>query len=192
MADRLPNWSNSILGSKRPALNCAKCHLRDSPRVSTWPDVVRLVHQWPTKCCYLWLCPYVRRWHLIVYCIGDTVDNTVTYLDKALSELNSWCLQNSLTPHSAKCEAMLLMRKPHIAPRNSVTIGEDRIGSSGWNTLVFWVLLSMKGFPGHHLTDVKKNFVNKLDLEQKRPFGLVLQDNITISSIWTSHFGRMP
>ena len=62
-----------------------------------------------------------------VYCIGDTVDNTVTSLNKALSELNSWCLENSLTPDSAKCEAMLLMRKPHIGPLNSVTIGEDRI-----------------------------------------------------------------
>ena len=37
-----------------------------------------------------------------VYCIGDTVDNAVTSLNKALSELNSWCLENSLTPHSAK------------------------------------------------------------------------------------------
>ena len=63
----------------------------------------------------------------MVYCIGDTVDNTVTSLNKALSELNSLCLENSLTPHSAKCEAMLLMRKPHIGPLNSVTIGEDRI-----------------------------------------------------------------
>jgi len=32
---------------------------------------------------------------------------TVTSLNKALWELNSWCLENSLTPHSAKCEAML-------------------------------------------------------------------------------------
>ena len=191
MADGQPNWSNSILGSKRPALNCAKCHLRDSPRISTWPNVVCLVQQWPTSAVTSGSV-FMYADDTTVYCIGDTVDNTVTSLNKALSELNSWCLENSLTPHSAKCEAMLLMRKPHIAPRNSVTIGEDRIGSSGWNTLVFWVLLSMKGFPGHHLTDVKKNFVNKLDLEQKRPFGLVLQDNITISSIWTSHFGRMP
>ena len=66
-----------------------------------------------------------------VYCIGDTVDNTVTSLNKALSELNSWCLENSLTPHSAKCEAMLLMRKLHIGQLNSVTIGEDRIESVG-------------------------------------------------------------
>ena len=81
-----------------------------------------------------------------VYCIGDTVDNTVTSLNKALSELNSWCLENSLTPHLAKCEAILLMRKRHSGPLNSVTIGEDR---SERNILIFWVLLSMKKFPGH-------------------------------------------
>lgn len=62
-----------------------------------------------------------------VYCIGDTVDNTVTSLNRALSELNSWCLDNSLTPHSIKCKAMLLMRKPYIGPLISVTIGEERI-----------------------------------------------------------------
>ena len=39
-----------------------------------------------------------------VYCIGDTVNNTVTSLNKALSELNSWCQENSLTPHSAKAK----------------------------------------------------------------------------------------
>lgn len=47
-----------------------------------------------------------------VYSIGETADNTVTSLNKALSELNSWCIENSLTPHSAKCEAMLLPGGP--------------------------------------------------------------------------------
>ena len=59
-----------------------------------------------------------------VYCIGDTVDNKVTSLNRALSELNRWCLENSLTPNSAKCEAMLLTRTPYIGPLISVTIGE--------------------------------------------------------------------
>ena len=90
-----------------------------------------------------------------VYCIGDTVDNTVTSLNKALSELNNWCLVNSLTPHSAKCEATLLMRKPHIGPLIFVIIGEDRIE---------WVKHT------HHLTDVKKNFVNKLNLLKRSSF----------------------
>ena len=62
-----------------------------------------------------------------VYCTGDTVDNTVTSLNKALSELNRCCLENCLTPHSAKCEAMLLIRKAYIGLLNSVSIGEDRI-----------------------------------------------------------------
>ena len=67
----------------------------------------------------------------IVYCIGNTVDNTVTSLNKALSELNSWCQENSLNPYSAKCEAMLLMRKPHIGPLISVTKrGTDRVGET--------------------------------------------------------------
>ena len=45
-----------------------------------------------------------------VYCIGDTVNSAVTSLIRALSELHRWCQENTLTPHSAKCEAMLLVR----------------------------------------------------------------------------------
>ena len=41
----------------------------------------------------------------------------------------------------------------------------------------------------HHLTDVKKNFVNKLEFvfEQKCPTELVIHDNIAISFIWTAY-----
>ena len=104
-----------------------------------------------------------------VYCIGDTVDNTGTSLNKALSELNSWCLENSLTPHSAKCEAMLLMRKPHIGPLNSVTIGEDRIE---WvkHSRLLGVTINERLSWSRHLTDVKKNFVNKLKLLKRSSF----------------------
>ena len=41
-----------------------------------------------------------------VYCIGDTVDNTVTSLNNALSELNGWCIQNSLTPYTHQSEKL--------------------------------------------------------------------------------------
>ena len=133
-----------------------------------------------------------------VYRIGDTVDNTVTSLNNALLELNSWCVENSLTPHSAKYEAMLLMRKPHIGPINSVTIGEDRIEWVKHSRLLS-VTIDERLSWSHHLTDVKKNFVNKLNLLKRSSFlsrnaliGLVLQDNITISSIWTSRLGRLP
>ena len=90
-----------------------------------------------------------------VYCIGDSVDNTVTSLNRALSELNSWCLENSLTPHPAKCEAMLVMRKPHIGPLIPVTIGEARIE---WvkHTRLLGVTIDDKLSWIHHLTDLKK------------------------------------
>ena len=103
------------------------------------------------------------------YCIGDTVDNTVTSLNNPLSELNSWCLQNSLTPYSAKCEAMLLMRKPHTGPLNSVTIGEDRIE---WvkHTRLLGVTIDDRLSWSHHLTDVKKNLLNKLNLLKRSSF----------------------
>ena len=91
----------------------------------------------------------------------------------------SWCLENSLTPHPAKCEAMLFMRKPHIGPLIPLTIGEARIE---------WVKHTLLGVTFddklswiHHLTDLKKNFVNKLNLlkrssflSRNRPIGLVL------------------
>ena len=80
-----------------------------------------------------------------VYCIGDIADNTVTSLDKALSEMNSWCLENSLTPHSAKCEAMLLMRKLHIEPLSVYRRGSDRGGEKHAS----WALLSTTDSPGH-------------------------------------------
>ena len=104
-----------------------------------------------------------------VYCIGGTVDNTVTSLNRALSELNSWCLENSLTPHPAKCEAMLLMRKPHIGPLIPVTIGEARIE---WvkHTRLLGVTLDDRLFCVHHLTDLKKSFVNKLKLLKRSSF----------------------
>ena len=70
-----------------------------------------------------------------------------------------WCLDNSLTPHSAKCGAMLLMRKPHIGQPKSVTIGEDRIE---WvkHTRILGVTIDDLLSWSHHLTDVKKNFIN--------------------------------
>ena len=104
-----------------------------------------------------------------VYCIGDTVDNTVTSLNRALSELNSWCLENSLTPHSATCEAMLLTRKPHIGPLISVSIGEARIE---WvkHTRLLGITFDDRLSWVPHLIDFKRNFLNKLNLLKRSSF----------------------
>ena len=63
----------------------------------------------------------------------DPVDNTVTSWNRALSELNSWCLENSLTPHSAECEATLATDQK-IAHRAAIFCdywrGSDRMGET--------------------------------------------------------------
>ena len=98
-----------------------------------------------------------------VYCIGDTVDCAVVSLNKALSELNNWCLENSLTPHSAKCEAKLLMGKPLVGPLNFVFIGDDRFD---WvkHIRLLGVTIDERLAWSHHLAGVKKSFLNKLNL----------------------------
>ena len=67
----------------------------------------------------------------------------------------------SLTPHSAKCETMLLMRRPHIGPLISVTIGEERIE---WvkHIRLLGITFDDRFSWVHHLTDVKNNKLNLL------------------------------
>ena len=64
---------------------------------------------------------------------------------------------------------MLLMRKLHIGPLNSVTIGEDRIE---WvkHTRLLGVGIDDRISWSHHATDVKNNFVNKLKLLTRSSF----------------------
>ena len=101
--------------------------------------------------------------------IGDTVDNTVTSLNRALSELNSWCLENSLTPHSTKGKAILLMRKPYIGPLISLTIGEEQFEWVKHTRLLGIIFDDMLSWV-HVLTDLKKNFVSKLNLLRRSSF----------------------
>ena len=108
-----------------------------------------------------------------VYCIGDTVDNNVTSLNRALSGLNSWCLENSLTPHSAKCEAMLLMRW-----WENYWTGRDRVGKTYSSSGHYFRRQAFLGTPSHRCKkelcwqteSLEKEFV----FEPKRPIGLVL------------------
>jgi len=64
---------------------------------------------------------------------------------------------------------MFLMRKPHIAPLNSVIIGEDRIE---WvkHTRLLGVTIDDRLSWSKHLTDVKNSFVNKLNLLKRSSF----------------------
>ena len=58
-----------------------------------------------------------------VHCIGSTVDKACNQLNNALDELNKWCMTNSLTPHSPKCQVTLLHRGAFIGPYSLIIIG---------------------------------------------------------------------
>ena len=58
-----------------------------------------------------------------VHCIGSTVDKACNQLNNALDELNKWCMTNSLTPHSSKCQVTLLHRGAFIGPYSLIIIG---------------------------------------------------------------------
>lgn len=45
-----------------------------------------------------------------VFCIGDTTDEAIVKLNRALQEVYDWCL-NQLSPHQGKSKAMLLCRE---------------------------------------------------------------------------------
>ena len=80
-----------------------------------------------------------------------------------------------------------------------MTIGEDRIEWAKHIRLL-GVTINDRFSWSHHLTEVEKNFVNKLDLlkkefvfEQKCPTELIIHDNIAFSFIWTAcRLGRLP
>ena len=42
-----------------------------------------------------------------IYCIGESGDVAVAALNNALQEVQTWCIDNRLTPHPAKSEAMV-------------------------------------------------------------------------------------
>ena len=104
-----------------------------------------------------------------VYCTGSTVDEACSLLNKALNELNEWCVTNSLTPHSTKCEAMLLHRGSFIGPHPLITIGSTTIS---WvhHTRLLGVIIDHKLTWSKHLSDLKRNFSKKLNLLKKCSF----------------------
>jgi hypothetical protein len=62
-----------------------------------------------------------------LYCIRDSANEVVSTLNKALSELNEWCIANQLTPHPQKSEVMLLSRQRIIGPLAPVFLGDQMI-----------------------------------------------------------------
>ena len=59
-----------------------------------------------------------------IYCIGENADVAVAALNNALLEVQRWCIENRLTPHPTKSEAMVLSRKAIIRTITSNSFGK--------------------------------------------------------------------
>ena len=62
-----------------------------------------------------------------MYCVGESVDQVTTTLNKAPEELALWCKHNSLVPHPKKCEGMILKRNHFIGPLGCLKINQHLI-----------------------------------------------------------------
>ena len=83
-----------------------------------------------------------------VYCIGSAVDEACNLLNKALNELNQWCMTNSLTPHSSKCEVVLFHRGSFTGPHPMITIVNVNVAWVCHTRLLAWALLSTENLLG--------------------------------------------
>ena len=104
-----------------------------------------------------------------VFCIGDTADEAIVKLNRALQEVYDWCGGNQLTPHPGKSEAMLLCRRNPMGPIAPVFLGDSCIK---WVTKarVLGLTIDHKLTWDAHLMVVKKSFANKLDLLKRSRF----------------------
>ena len=104
-----------------------------------------------------------------MYCVGESVDQVTATLNKALEELALWCKHNSLVPHPKKCEGMILKRNHFIGPLGSLKINQHLIKWSSSSKLLV-VTIDNKLTWTKHISELKRGFVNKLNLIKRSRF----------------------
>ena len=56
------------------------------------------------------------------FCIGKTVDEVLSNIQKAITDWNKWAKDNFMTIHPTKTELMFLSKSKFIAPLQKITI----------------------------------------------------------------------
>ena len=104
-----------------------------------------------------------------IYCIGESVDSVTNALNNAIKELEDWSSKNNLVPHPKKCEAMMLLRGSFTGPLNALSLCNHTIK---WVThaRLLGVTIDDKLTWAQHISEVKKSFVNKLNLLKRSSF----------------------
>ena len=61
------------------------------------------------------------------FCIGKTVDEVLSNIQKAIADLNKWAKDNFMTIHPAKTELMLLSKSKFIGPLQKICLGPNEL-----------------------------------------------------------------
>ena len=96
----------------------------------------------------------------------QSVDSVTNTLNNALKKLEDWSSKNNLVPHPKKCEAIIdvqLKRGSFTGPLNALALCNHTIK---WVThaRLLGVAIDDKLTWAQRITEVKKSFVNKLNL----------------------------
>ena len=62
-----------------------------------------------------------------VFCIGNTVDEVLSKIQKAITNLNKWPNNNFMTIHLAKTELMLLSKSKFIGPLQKICLASNEL-----------------------------------------------------------------
>ena len=105
-----------------------------------------------------------------IYCIGESVDSVTNTLNNALKELEDWSSKNNLVPHPKKCETMMLLRGSFTGPVNALTLCNHTMKMGDPRTTIRCKPSMIKLTWAQHISEVKKSFVNKLNLLKRSSF----------------------
>ena len=61
------------------------------------------------------------------FCIGNTFDEVLLKIQKAIADLNKWAKDNFMTIHPAKTELMLLSKSKFMGPLQKICLGPNEL-----------------------------------------------------------------
>ena len=92
-----------------------------------------------------------------VFCIGNTVDEVLFKIQKAIVDLNKWAKDNFMTIHPAKSELMLLSKSRFIGPLQKICLGQNELSFVSKATCL-GILIDNKLSWSPHIKSLSKRF----------------------------------
>lgn len=104
-----------------------------------------------------------------MYCHGSTIDSTITTANRVLKRIYDWSLNNGLTIHPGKCEAMIIQRRSFVGPLQMLSVGDVSVKLVR-KARCLGITIDNKLDWTDHVEEVQKGFVNKLNLLRSMKF----------------------